>query len=137
MAAPRGSVGTCNVSVSREWDGHGRSVGRSLVPTPRAPPGEKRLRFLVRGWGLGTRLGRSVGRSVDARGPVDHASVGLAQARPNKIDTSWGTPFLPLSPGSYNFCLRLSRWPGNQTCVGTTGATSTKEACWNCTLNST
>ena len=107
------------------------------MPTPRAPPGEKRLRFLVRGWGLGTRLGRSVGRWVDARGPVDHASVGLAQARPNKIDTSWGTPFLPLSPGSYNFCLRLSRWPGNQTCVGTTGATSTKEACWNCTLNST
>ena len=38
-------VGTCNVSVSREWDGHGRSV--------------------------------------DARGPVDHDSVGLAQARPN------------------------------------------------------
>ena len=25
-----GSVGTCNVSVSREWDGHGRSVGRSV-----------------------------------------------------------------------------------------------------------
>ena len=25
-------------------------------------------------------VGRSVGRSVDARGPVDHASVGLAQA---------------------------------------------------------
>ena len=49
MAAPHGSVGTCNVSVSREWDGHGRSVGRS----------------------------------VDARGPVDHASVGLAQVRPN------------------------------------------------------
>jgi len=23
-----GSVGTCNVSVSCEWDGHGRSVGR-------------------------------------------------------------------------------------------------------------
>ena len=46
-----GSVGTCKVSVSREWDGHGRSVGRS----------------------------------VDARGPVDHDSVGLAQARPNYI----------------------------------------------------
>ena len=45
-----GSVGTCNVSVSREWDGHGRSVGRS----------------------------------VDARAPVDHDSVGLAQAHPNK-----------------------------------------------------
>ena len=26
---------------------------------------------------------QSVGRSVDARGPVDHARVGLAQARPN------------------------------------------------------
>ena len=49
MTAARGSVGTCNVSVSCEWDGHGQSVGRS----------------------------------VDARGPVDHASVGLAQARPN------------------------------------------------------
>ena len=53
-----GSVGTCNVSVSREWDGHGRSVDRS------------------------------VGRSVDARGPVDHDSVGLAQARPNKYHHS-------------------------------------------------
>ena len=42
-------MGKCNVSVSREWDGHGRSVGRS----------------------------------VDARVPLDHASVGLAQARPN------------------------------------------------------
>ena len=51
MAALRGSVGTCNVSVSCEWDGHGRSVSRS----------------------------------VDARGPVDHASVGLARARPNNI----------------------------------------------------
>ena len=40
-------VGTCNVSVSREWDGT---------------------------------------RSVDARGPVDHDSVGLAQARPNYLD---------------------------------------------------
>ena len=48
MAAPRGSVGMCNISVSREWDGHG--------------------------W--------SVGRSVNARGPIDHASVGLAQTRP-------------------------------------------------------
>ena len=51
MAAPRGSVGTCNVSVSHEWDGYGRSVGRS----------------------------------VDAHGPVDHDSVGLAQARPNYL----------------------------------------------------
>ena len=30
---------------------------------------------------------RSVGRSVDARGPVDHDSVGLAQARPNYLGT--------------------------------------------------
>ena len=28
-------------------------------------------------------VGRSVGRSVEARVPVDHISVGLAQARPN------------------------------------------------------
>ena len=28
VAWQRGSVGTCNISVSREWDGHGRSVGR-------------------------------------------------------------------------------------------------------------
>ena len=34
---------------------------------------------------VGQSVGRSVGRSVDARGPVDHASVGLAQARPNNI----------------------------------------------------
>ena len=47
----RGNVGTCNLSVSRERDGHGRSVG--------------------------------IGRSVDARALVEHASVGLAQARPN------------------------------------------------------
>ena len=34
-----------------------------------------------------TRLvSRSVGQSVDAHGPVDQDSVGLAQARPNK---SW------------------------------------------------
>ena len=46
MAWRLGSVCTCNVSVSREWDGHGRSV--------------------------------------DARAPVDHDSVGLAQAHPNK-----------------------------------------------------
>ena len=52
------SVGMWNVSVSREWDGHGWSVGQSV--------------------------GRSVGWSVDARVPVDHASVGLAQAHPNK-----------------------------------------------------
>ena len=29
-------------------------------------------------------VGRSVSRSVDARGPIVHDSVGLAQARPNK-----------------------------------------------------
>ena len=46
-----GSVDMCNVSISRVWDGHGRSVGRL----------------------------------VNARGPVDHGSVGLAQARPNKV----------------------------------------------------
>ena len=46
VAWRHGSVGTCNLSVSREWDGHGQSV--------------------------------------DVRGPVDYASVGLAQARPNK-----------------------------------------------------
>ena len=59
MAARRGSVGTCNLSVSREWVG--QSVGRSVSRS----------------------VGRSVSRSVDARGPIDHASVGLAQARPN------------------------------------------------------
>ena len=32
---------------------------------------------------VGQSVDRSVGRSVDARGPVDHDSVGLAQARPN------------------------------------------------------
>ena len=32
---------------------------------------------------VGRSDSRSVGRSVDARGPVDHTSVGLAQARPN------------------------------------------------------
>ena len=53
MAVRCGSVGMCNLSVSREWDRHGRLVGRTV------------------GW------------SVDARGPVDHASVGLTQARPN------------------------------------------------------
>ena len=51
VAWRRGSVGTGNVSVSSEWDEHGRSVGQS----------------------------------VDARGPVDHDSVGFAQARPNYL----------------------------------------------------
>ena len=35
------------------------------------------------GRSVGRSVDRSVGRSVDARGPVDHDSVGLAQARPN------------------------------------------------------
>ena len=51
MSVRLGSVGTCNVSVSREWDGHGRSV--------------------------------------DARTPVDHDSVGLPQARPNYNQIYW------------------------------------------------
>ena len=34
VALRLGSVGTCNVSVSREWDGHGRSVGRSMHVVP-------------------------------------------------------------------------------------------------------
>ena len=51
MGVRCGSVGTCNLSVSHEWDRHGRSVGRS----------------------------------VDARGPIDHTSVGLAQACPNNF----------------------------------------------------
>ena len=34
---------------------------------------------------VGWSVGRLVGQSVDVRGPVDHDSVGLAQARPNKI----------------------------------------------------
>ena len=29
-----GNVGMCNVSVSREWDGHGRLVGRSMHVVP-------------------------------------------------------------------------------------------------------
>ena len=33
-------------------------------------------------------VGRSIHRSVNARGPVDHDSVGLAQARPND-DKAW------------------------------------------------
>ena len=30
MAWRHGSIGTCNLSVSREWDGHGRSISRSV-----------------------------------------------------------------------------------------------------------
>ena len=33
-------------------------------------------------------VGRSVGWLVNAHGPVDHASVGLAQARPNKLEAA-------------------------------------------------
>ena len=47
--------------------GRTRSVGRSVDPS------------------VGRLIRRSVGRSVDARGPVDHDSVGLAQARPNYL----------------------------------------------------
>ena len=36
---------------------------------------------------VGRSVGRSDGRLVDARGPVDHASMGLAQARPNYVLT--------------------------------------------------
>ena len=34
MVARCGSVGMCNLSVSREWDGHGQSVGRSMHVVP-------------------------------------------------------------------------------------------------------
>jgi len=30
-AHQRGSVGTCSLSISRDWDGHGRSVGRLIA----------------------------------------------------------------------------------------------------------
>ena len=33
------------------------------------------------------RHGQSLGWLVDAHGPVDHASVGHAQARPNYVDS--------------------------------------------------
>ena len=69
----RANVGTCNVSVSREWDGHGRSVGQSV----------------------GRSVGQSVSRLVNARVPIDHASVGLAQACTNY---SWlSTPLWQLA----------------------------------------
>ena len=32
----------------------------------------------------------TVGRSVNARGPIDHNSVGLAQARPNNMEPDYG-----------------------------------------------
>ena len=34
VAWQHGSVGTCNLSVSREWDGHGWSVGWSMHVVP-------------------------------------------------------------------------------------------------------
>ena len=34
---------------------------------------------------VGRLVGRSDARSVDAHGPVDHASVGLTQAHPNNL----------------------------------------------------
>ena len=37
------------------------------------------------GRSVGRSVDRPVGRSVDARAPVDHDSVGLAQARPNDV----------------------------------------------------
>ena len=37
------------------------------------------------GRSVGRSVDRPVGRSVDARAPVDHDSVGLAQARPNYV----------------------------------------------------
>ena len=50
------------------------------------------------GRSVGRSVDRSVGRSVDARGPVDHDSVGLAQARPNKLLAYlWGS--YACSPG--------------------------------------
>ena len=38
---------------------------------------------------VGRSIGRLVGRSVDARGPVDHTSVGLTQARPNNFKSGF------------------------------------------------
>ena len=32
----------------------------------------------------------TVGRSVNTRGPIDHNSVGLAQARPNNMEPDYG-----------------------------------------------
>ena len=62
VAWQRGSVGTCNLSVSRERDGHGRLVGRSV--------------------------GRRVGWSVHARGPIDHPSVGPAPIKACSLATA-------------------------------------------------
>jgi len=50
----RDSLAMCDISVSRDWDGHDWSVVQS------------------------------VSRLVKSRVPVDHASVGLAQACPHK-----------------------------------------------------
>ena len=48
-------------------------------------------------------VGQSVGQSVDARGLVDHASVGLAQARPNQA---------PEEPGIAGCSFRLDIYLG-------------------------
>ena len=55
-------------------------------------------------------VGRSVGWSVDARGPVDHDSVGLAQARPNHEKSQlnrpvWGS--LTLAPIITTTCYHI------------------------------
>ena len=45
----------------------------------------------------------TVGRSVDARGPVDHASVGLAQAHPKKhimVYSPWSAGLCPVTDNS-------------------------------------
>ena len=59
-------------------------LGYTVTKAPASPRNltwSTRPFLLVRGWGLGMRLGQS----VDAHGPVDHAGVGLAQARTNYI----------------------------------------------------
>ena len=65
------------------------------------------------GRSVGRSVDRSVGRSVDARGPVDHDSVGLAQARPNKSygKMTWACPSLALTENWDIFaCVLLAYW---------------------------
>ena len=66
-----------------------------------------------RTWSVGRSVGRSVdrsvGRSVDARAPVDHDSVGLAQARPNKpreVDRSITRQMMIIAGGEPELCRR-------------------------------
>ena len=77
---------TVGRSVSRSV---GRSVGRSVSRSVGRSVGRSVDRSV--GWSVGRSVGRSVGwsvgRSVNARGPIDHASVGLTQARPNHQST--------------------------------------------------